>query len=129
MRKVILIVAILLGVHSGIQAQEVSEKTLIGKWKLEFIDAQGQKVETSLAFGTDQVYQVYKAKGEFVSLFGDETDKGNWKFSDDKKTIVISVEGSPDTLFKLVSFKGKTMSLEFTDEGETLVLNYKKVEK
>lgn len=129
MKKVILIVAVLLGVHSGIQAQEISEKALIGKWQLAFIDAEGQKVETSLAFGTDQVFQEYKAQNEFVSFFGNETDKGKWKISDDKKSIVISVQGSPDTVFKVISFKGKTMSLEFTEQGEKLVLNYKKVEK
>lgn len=126
MRKVILIITIVFGAYTGVQAQEVNEQKLLGKWKLESINVQGQTVSPLDALGTAEVYQNYKDQYKFKSVFGSEINNGTWKLSKDKRSIIISVQGSPDTVFKVKSFKEKTMSLEITEEGEKLTLNYSK---
>lgn len=117
----LIIIIITLGT---IGAQEINNNTLLGKWKLETITVQGETIPTADAFGTSEVYQEYKENASFSAKFGDQKENGDWKLASDKKSIKISVKGSPDSTFKIKSFANNKMSLEITEEGQTLLLNY-----
>ncbi len=123
-RSILIFLAFLLATVLQAQGQEVS-KQLIGKWKLIEVSAAGETYPAEEVFGTPEIYQIYKVKNQFVGLVGDESEKGTWKLTKDKKTIVIQ-NGTEKTNFTILSMKGTMLLLELAEEEEVLKLKYKK---
>lgn len=62
---------------------------LLGKWQLVIWTHNGKEKDIAGYFKTDQVFQLFKDKGKFESLVGDETHHGKWKLSKDNKELTI----------------------------------------
>ena len=78
------------------------------------------------AFGTSEIFQEYKEKKKFIGTVADQSQKGKWTLSTDKKLIIISIKGTPDTTFTILSFGDKKMTVQIGDNGQEMQLNYKK---
>ena len=102
-----------------------TSKELLGKWQLVKLTQHGQEKEIASIFKTDQVFQVFHEKGEFISIVGDETHKSKWKLSKDNTELTIT-----STLIIPIKFH-----IDYFDAQKRIItsdligtLEYKKIE-
>ncbi|CAM1343443.1 lipocalin family protein [Tenacibaculum amylolyticum] len=123
MRKIILLLVLHLSA-STIYAQ--SKEDLLGKWQLEHFEVNGQEIVIKDAFNTTNVYQVFKDKGAFVSVIGDQKIEGTWELKN--KEIIISSRGVKANQ-KVLAFKDDYVKYSFKEGKDVYITSYKKVKK
>ncbi len=101
-------------------------KDIIGKWKLEALSIGEDTVLRKDAMGTAEVFQNYEINNKFTSIIGKQSDKGTWEVSKEEKSILIHSSGIK-TAFRIVYFKKDFMALVVNQDGQEIILNYKKV--
>jgi hypothetical protein len=75
MKKIILLLAVSFAAAT-VYAQTAAE--LIGKWKLASWTLKGKEMDIKSAFKTDEVFQIFRERNEFVSIIGNKTTSGAW---------------------------------------------------
>ncbi len=101
-------------------------KEIIGKWKLESLIIEEERVSPKEVMGTSEVYQNYEVDNNFISSVGKQLDRGTWAFSKETQSILIKNSGITET-FKIAYFKNKQMTLVLNQGGKEFLLNYNKV--
>lgn len=123
MKKNILTLAILLVV--GLTYGQ-SKEDLVGKWQLEHFAVNGQEVPIKDVFQTTNVYQVFKDKGAFVSIIGDQKIEGTWELKN-KEIFISSREVKANQ--KVLAFKEDHVKYSFKEGENVYTTSYKKIKK
>ena len=120
----LLVVMVMLGTVSSVNAQDIS-KDIVGKWNLSIIEIGGDKADAEEVFKM-KLSQEYMADGNFIGTAGDKTKKGTFTISDDKKEIKVAVPKETLSIFKVLTFEADRMKLQWTVQGDTVILYYEK---
>ena len=73
----------------GLSVSAQTSNELTGKWQLVKWTKNGKDKNIQEYYKTDQVFQVFKENGEFLSLVGDESHKAKWKLSKNNSELTI----------------------------------------
>lgn len=125
MKKSFLSIVAFIAITITCNAQAISNNDILGKWKLQTIESNGDKISAKEAYGTSEIFQVYKEDNIFKGIVGDETSEGKWEISGKKIAVTVKGEKSK-TIFNVISFQDNKLSLSIKDGANTLTLNYKK---
>jgi len=77
-------------------------------------------------FKTDQIFQIFKDKNQFVSINGSKVNKGKWKLSSDNQYLNIKVGMSTVVNFKIDYFDARKRIITQDPFG---TLEYKKLDQ
>ena len=109
MKKKFLMLCVCIFTISKMHAQTSNE--LIGRWKLVKWTVNASEKSIMDSFKTDQVFQIFKDKNEFISINGKRITRGKWKLSSDNKYLNIKVGLGTVVNFKIDYFDAKSEPL------------------